>query len=248
MLSKLQYRIRETTDALDKIQTRRALQNAFYLLMNDMKWYERRGGSAVRKQVLVTWVRLMAPFTPHLCEEIEDKLGENFISLSQFPQSNPSLMDKRAELAEEVTVNTLKDTEEILRLIKIKPKRVILYISASWKNHVLNKAILMKKDNALDMKSLMNALMGEPAMRSHAKEIPKFAQKVITDVQGMETELMNALLEVDFNEISALNEAKEFLSRAVECNIEIYSADSPEYDPQGKSKFASPMRPAIYIE
>jgi leucyl-tRNA synthetase len=106
----------------------------------------------------------------------------------------------------------------------------------------------MKKENTLNMGYLMNALMSDPSMKIHAKELPRFAQKVITDIQGMETELMNSLLEVDFDEMSALDEAREFLSRAIDCNIEIYSADNPDYDPQGKSRFASPMRPAIFIE
>lgn len=248
MLSKLQYRVKETADALNKIQTRRAVQNAFYLLMNDMRWYERRGGTAVRKQVLDTWVRLMAPFTPHLCEEIEEQLGGDFISLRQFPQTDMSLINRGAELAEEITSSTLRDMEEIIRLIKIKPKRVVLYTSASWKKKVLKKAILLKKEYSLDMKSLMNSVMSDPEFRAHAKDIPKFAQKAIADIQGMDTELMNSLIDVDLDEISALNEAREFLSRAIDCNIEIYSADFPEYDPQGKSRQAAPMRPAIYVE
>ncbi|MCE8423261.1 MAG: leucine--tRNA ligase [Candidatus Methanoperedens sp.] len=248
ILSKLQHRIKETTDALNKIQTRRAVQNAFYLLMNDMKWYERRGGGVARKQVLDTWIKLIAPFMPHLCEEIGEEIGGNFISLSSYPRVNASLIDKNAELAEEVTSNTLKDIEEIIRLIRLKPKRVVIYTSPSWKREVLKRAIIMKKDKSLDMKNLMSALISDKTMKIHAKEIPKFAQKVIADIQGMDDELMNSLLDMDFNEISALNEAKQFLGREVECNIEIYSADSPEYDPQGKSRFALPMRPAIYIE
>ncbi|MDL5501637.1 MAG: leucine--tRNA ligase, partial [Candidatus Methanoperedens sp.] len=152
------------------------------------------------------------------------------------------------ELAEEITGNTLKDIEEIIRLIRIKPKRVILYTAASWKKKVLVKAIMMKKDNVLDMKTLMSALMSDPLMRPFAKEIPKFAQKIITDVQGMEKELMSSLTEVDFDETKALYEAVDFLNCEIGCSIEIYSADAPEYDPQGKSKNAVPMRPAIYIE
>lgn len=248
MLSRLQRRIKETRDALDKIQTRRAVQNAFYLLMNDMKWYERRGGSAARKQVLDTWVRLLAPFMPHLCDELWKELGGGFISQAQYPEADPSLTDRGAELAEEITGNTLRDIEEILRLIKIKPGRIILYTSPSWKKAVLKRALTMKKENALDMKNLMNALMKDPKMRAYAKEMPKFAQKVISDIQGMDAELMDSLLEVELDERHALSEALGFLRREVECNIEIYSADEPGYDPQGKSRFAAPMKPAIYIE
>lgn len=248
MMSRLQFRIKETAEALNMMQTRRAVQNAFYLLMNDMKWYERRGGCGARKQILITWVRLMAPFTPHICEEIGEKIGTGMVSLARFPEVDLALIDKGAELAEQTTANTLRDMEEIIRLIKIKPKRIVLYTSPAWKKQVLKKALEMKKEKALDMKTLMNVLMSDPAMRTYGKEIPKFAQKIITDVQGMEHDLMDALLEVDFDEISALNEARDFLSGAVGCNIEIFSADDPEYDPQGKSRFASPMRPAIYIE
>lgn len=248
MSSKLQYRIKETADALNKMQTRRAIQNAFYHMMNDMKWYERRGGISARKEILDVWIRLMAPFTPHVCEEIQEHSGKNFISSDKFPEADISLIDRGAELAEEITGNTLRDIEEIIRLIRIKPKRVILYTAASWKKKVLNKAIMMKKDNVLDMKNLMNALISDPVMRQYAKEIPKFAQKTINDVQGMEIELMDSLTEVDFDETKALYEAVDFLSREIGCNIEIYSADESGYDPQGKSKQAVPMRPAIYIE
>lgn len=248
MLSKLQYRIKETADALNKMETRRAVQNAFYHMMNDMKWYERRGGIAARKEVMDTWIRLMAPFTPHICEEIQERSGNGFISLRKFPTPDISIIDRGAELAEEITGNTLRDIEEILRLIRIKPQRVIIYTAASWKKKVLKKAIMMKRDKALDMKNLMKALMNDPAMRPFAKDIPKFAQKVITDVQGMEKDLMDSLTEVDFDETITLKESRDFLQRSVECDVEIFNADDPGYDPKGKSHLAVPMRPAIYIE
>jgi leucyl-tRNA synthetase len=213
-----------------------------------MKWYERRGGCAAKKDILDTWVRLMAPFTPHICEEIWERSGKDFISLDKFPEADISLIDRGAELAEEITGNTLRDIEEILRLIKLKPKRIILYTSASWKKNILKKAILMKKDNVLDMKNLMSELMSDPQMHPQAKDIPKFAQKIITDVQGMENELMISLTETDFDETSALRESLDFLKRVVDCDVEVFNADDAGYDPQGKSRFAVPMRPAIYIE
>ncbi|NYT20048.1 MAG: leucine--tRNA ligase, partial [Methanosarcinales archaeon] len=76
MLSRLQQRIFETNEALDTIKTRHALQNSFFLLLNDLKWYQKRGGSVLLYDVLETWVRLMAPFTPHVCEEIWEAMGK----------------------------------------------------------------------------------------------------------------------------------------------------------------------------
>ena len=52
MLSRLQRRIAEATEAMENIQTRRALQSAFYLLFNDLRWYQRRGGKNQLRAVL----------------------------------------------------------------------------------------------------------------------------------------------------------------------------------------------------
>jgi leucyl-tRNA synthetase len=95
----------------------------------------------------------------------------------------------------------------------------------------------------------MGALMSDLQMRPYVKEIPKFAQKIINDVQGMEKELMISLTETDFDETCALRESLDFLKRVVDCDVEIFNADDDaRYDPQEKSRFAVPMRPAIYIE
>jgi leucyl-tRNA synthetase len=84
MLSRLQKRIQEATTAMENIQTRRSLQSAFYLLYNDLRWYQRRGGKNQLRKVLSAWVRLMAPFTPHVCEELWAEMGED-VSLAEWP-------------------------------------------------------------------------------------------------------------------------------------------------------------------
>ncbi len=75
ILSRIQNYIKGTNTALYSIQTREAIQNSFFLLQNDIKWYQRRGGDTLLYYVLDNWVRLMAPFTPHLCEEIWEAMG-----------------------------------------------------------------------------------------------------------------------------------------------------------------------------
>lgn len=248
MLSKLQSRISETLDALNSIQTRRAVQNAFYLLMNDIKWYERRGGSKVRREVFKTWIKLLAPFIPHLCEEIWQEFEDSYVSLAPYPTPDLSLLDKEGELGEELITATLRDVDEIIRLTKIAPKKVVLYTSHQWKIKILKKAIEMKKSGSLQMKTLMEAIMGDPSIREHAKEAPKFAQRILTDIQGMGEALIKLPYEVELDEMVILREAKPFLEKEIGCRVEVYSADNPAYDPKEKSRQAAPMRPAIYIE
>jgi leucyl-tRNA synthetase len=86
MLSRLQRRIVQATEAMEEIQTRRALQSAFYLLMGDLRWYQRRGGKNQLRAVLSAWVRMMSPFIPHICEELwAAGLGQGYASRAEWP-------------------------------------------------------------------------------------------------------------------------------------------------------------------
>ena len=54
---------------------------------------------------------------------------------------------------------------------------------------------------------------------------------------------------IPINEKDHLLNAKLYLNEVFSCEVEIYSADDINlYDPAKKIKFATPLRPAIYIE
>ena len=50
------------------------------------------------------------------------------------------------------------------------------------------------------------------------------------------------------DEQALLKESASFLEKEIGCPVEVHSADSPAFDPEKKSRFAEPLRPAIYIE
>ena len=54
---------------------------------------------------------------------------------------------------------------------------------------------------------------------------------------------------IPINEKDHLINAKSYLNEALNCEVEIYSADDINpYDPAKKIRYANPLRPAIYIE
>jgi leucyl-tRNA synthetase len=54
---------------------------------------------------------------------------------------------------------------------------------------------------------------------------------------------------IPIDEKAHLSDAKPYLSEVLHCPVEIYSADDADlYDPAKKTRFASPLRPAIYLE
>ena len=249
LISRLQTRILNVAEALDTLRTREALQHAFFLLINDIKWYVRRGGKNALPAVMNAWIRLLAPFTPHVCAEVWERLGNTgYLSLQSYPAADEGLIDKRAELSELIVEKTLSDIDEIVRVTGIAKSRVVLYASPAWKWDALRVAVKLNAECNLEMKSLMGNLMANPAMQAHKKEVPKFAQKLLGDVRDMSSDLADSIMSADLDELQVLNDAAEFLSREVGCDVVAYSGDNPEYDPQDKCRFAQPMRPAIYIE
>jgi len=62
MLSRLQSHIKGTTEALDSFETRKAAQHAFFMLMQDVRWYMKRETQPevrahILKRVLDSWLR-----------------------------------------------------------------------------------------------------------------------------------------------------------------------------------------------
>lgn len=242
MLSRLQRRIGEATVAMENIQTRRALQSAFYLLFNDLRWYQRRGGKNQLRRVLSAWVRLMAPFTPHVCEELWTSLGEGYVSLAAWPAADAALVDEQAEQAEELLERTLNDVQEILNVTKAAPKKITLYTSPEWKHEMLRLALDKTIGGKLDMSALMKAAMANKAISLHKKDVPKYAQKLAKAAHSLGAEVLS------LDEFETLSREKAYLESALAVPVEIYSADKAGEDPKGKSKQAEPGRPAIYIE
>ena len=100
MLSRLQQHITTITTAMEKARLREATHTALFILDQDTQWYLRRTRratadrcgvtAAILKQVLETRVKLLAPFTPHLCEEVWHKMGNpGFISVAPWPSHDP---------------------------------------------------------------------------------------------------------------------------------------------------------------
>ncbi|WP_334102826.1 leucine--tRNA ligase [Methanothrix soehngenii] len=243
MLSRLQRRISEATEAMEEIQTRRALQSAFYLLMGDLRWYQRRGGKNQLRAVLSAWVRMMSPFIPHICEELwAAGLGQGYASRAEWPVADESLIDVRAEKAEDLLERTLNDVQEIVNVTKAQPSRIALYTTPQWKKEMLRLAVAAAAGGKLDMGALMKEAMANPAIAEHKKDAPKYAQKLAKAAHSLSAEALG------LDEYETLTREKEYLASALGAPVEIFSAEEPGADPKGKSKQAEPGRPAIYIE
>jgi Leucyl-tRNA synthetase len=245
----MQVRIKEARAAMENIQTRRALQNAFYLILNDIKWYRKRGENPkVLWDVLDLWVRLLTPFIPHICEEIWSRMNggpQNFISLARYPEVDEGKIDHSIEIEEDLLRDTIEDIREILAVTKIEPKKIVIYTAPEWKRDIYKTALKLKVKGALDMGSLMRT-----AIKDHAntRRISNFAKKMVREVELMGQAEVKILANSPVDEFETMKKAEDFISYEFGCEVSVFDAEFSKYDPAKKSDAAMPLRPAIYVE
>ena len=256
LMSVLQERIRAVTEAMEELRTRTALATALYEVWNDLRWYLRRRpnphGPTVR-EALSIWVRLLAPFAPHLCEELWELMGnKGFVSLAPWPEPDEGKVDLWAEEAEELVRSVLEDTHEILRVLKAgKAKRICYYVASGWKWRVYLRAMEVAEEGRLELKGLMRELMADPELRKRAKEVAQLAKQVFEDIRGLGPRERARRARVGaLDELAILREAADFLARELGAEeVLVFAEDDPgRYDPKGRARLARPYRPAIYVE
>lgn len=254
LLHILQKRIKATTEALESFQTRKALQEAYFGIDADLRWHRRRtswdrdGAKWALKYVLHSWVRLLAPFIPHVCEELWSQCGDGFVSLAAYPVTDESWMDAALELEEEFVEGAYNDIGEILKVTGITPKKIVLYAAPEWKCHVLRAVMEAYSSGEIDSSGIIKRVMERPDMQPYGKTIPKLVQRFISDVRSMDPAKVSFFLQAPMHDLNVLIDAREFLESEFGCEINVYPADEAEYDPKGRSTQAVPMRPAIYVE
>jgi leucyl-tRNA synthetase len=263
MLSRLQEHIRMATEAMDKLAVRKAIHSGLYELDQDVQWYLRRiadqMGIPSRKdvvnyvlsQVIGAQVRMLAPVTPHICEELwAKKGGKGFVALASWPKSNADKVDVAAEESETLIESAIEDTQNIIKATSLTPKIVYYYVAATWKWKAYLAALKRSVSAKVVQGELMKELMADPLMKEEAKSVVKFVGQITEEVNRMSPEKRQRQLKAsDVDETLILNEAGKFLRRELNAVIHIYSEDDPKrHDPKNRAQIAKPYRPAIYVE
>ena len=252
ILSRLQRVVERATESLEALKIRDALNHPLFLLDQDIQWYLKRckalgiapDGNAL-KRVVSTRLRLLAPYTPHICEELWERMGNGApISVSKWPEVDGSLIDPTSEAIEELVKEVYEDVKEILRVTGKAPKLICLYRAAEWKWRV-HEALKGEKGVKVDIPSLI-AKAGIP----RTGEAMAYASKALRELSRIPEEARAERLALDRSlESKALEEASSLISDEIGAEVRVWDeGEEGVYDPINKARQARPLRPAIYIE
>lgn len=245
LISRMQRHIESVANAIEDLNTRTAFQAAFFDVFNDIKWYMRKAEKVnygFLLSIVKTWLKLLAPFIPAICEELWEKAGEaGFISVAEFPEVDNRLVDDKVEQLEEMLIELIEDIKSIIKATSIKPERIFIYTASSWKWKAYEK-ILGLRERKVDIGMVMKELNREPELSEvDKKELANFAKMIIKRINELR-------IREKIDEKKFLSEAKSSLEKEFACVFEIYSEEEKVYDPKNRKRFAIPGKPAIYME
>ena len=247
MLNQLNKHIKEATIALDGFQTRKALQESLFLLKKDIDHYMYRVKHLLDKQdpaviyvlstVLENWIRLLAPFTPHMSEELWEKYGgKGFVAEAKWPEYDDNLISDEIERSEQLVQNTIKDIKQIQNMVgEDNISKVHIYLAPEWKWELYKIADEVGKP---DIGQIMGRAIGAK-IYDDKKEIANTAKKI-----GREMTKTHYIGKIDEKQI--LDDAIDYITEEIGDEVIIHTDDS--YDPENKAKNAMPYKPAILLE
>ena len=250
LLSKINRHIQNIDTAFYNYDLRVASNEIFFEIQRDIQWYQKRGGAnkKILENFIKMWIKLMTPVTPHLAEELWQKYSKELVSTESFPDPNQKDISEQAEVGERLLSDVIDDTSEILKVTKIKPKKICIYVTPSWKKEIYQKAIKLDSENKLSIGDLMKETMAKPEMKTIGKQVSQFTGKLAGEIKKLNEFDKNRYL-ANIDEKDYLVKAKDYINQIFSCEVQIFSADDKEiFDPANKKRFAHPLKPAIYIE
>jgi leucyl-tRNA synthetase len=207
--------------------------------------------SELLRQFLNIQIRLLAPSAPFTAEEVWERMGNvETINAAGWPKVETNMIDADAEESEFLISNLLADLQNIVKVTKITPTRIVIYTSASWKIQVYRTILSIMQAGRINFGEIMKQLISNPET-AQSKADPKLVQKMVEDIRSAPLEARSRrLMLTGFNEITSICDAQSLLSSEInKAQIVVYSEEDPtKYDPKSKAKSARPFKPAILIE
>jgi len=243
LLSTIHRRIASTNEAMDEMKMRRAASLAFLEIWNDLRWYMRRSEEPRRQtleDVFAAWVRLMAPFTPFVAEDLNRELGgKGLVSQADWPELSDFPVDEEAELAEQAVNRVLEDARSVLKVVKGQKKKLNVYVASDEVSHYFAELSAAKSSGGA---------AGSIVKKYSALKVPP--DRVFRLQYEIGEELLRRYLShPKFNEFETLRASSHFIASELGIEVSVQKAGEPETrDPENRSRGSLPLKPAFYIE
>ena len=103
-------------------------------------------------------IRMIAPFAPFTAEEVWERMGNRqSITTAEWPAVEEEKIDIMAEESEFLISSLLVDVQNIVKVTKITPTKIVIYGSADWKAQVYKAILANIQDGTINFGQIMKA-------------------------------------------------------------------------------------------
>jgi len=193
----------------------------------------------INKKVAETLLLLMAPFTPHIAEELWEKLGRQpFISNAKWPVADKKRIDDKLEAAEELGELVRRDIIALQELTGLtKPGKIILILPDEWKYYFM-ESLKKEMEKTRNVGELIKSLCSKD--KANAKFIANLVPRFVKTPDKIPQVVLSPEIEKKALQACALELEKEFKTK-----FEIVLESKSKHE---KARNAMPGKPAIIFE
>jgi leucyl-tRNA synthetase len=251
LLSATRRLVESVRQAFDENELRSAAEAIYAGLPALLRRYYARGGvpGSATDRLASAWVRLLAPITPHLAEELGAGRFRGLVAVERFPEPDEFPASPEAEAREAFLDRVEEDLRAVLRPQSDRggeaPTSVAFFVASPWKR-VVEGWVRESVDQGQEpsVASVMGRTKDHPELAAVRSAIPKYVQRVAPLARSEPPPLGPAV-----DELATLRAAEGHLTRRFGFRaIEVYPEDeAAEHDPLGRRERARPGRPAFFL-
>lgn len=235
LLSRINRKIEQSEKLYSGFHIRELALDIFYDVINDLQWYMKRTKEPNLHDFFVKWVPLIAPFMPHYAEEYWEMLAQKgFVVNTDFPKPDKKAISDDIEAGELLVTKVRDDIENLKSLLKIKPKRIWIFVANDLKRKIYST---IAREKAFD--KIMKSASSDPEMKMKMDVVQKMAKSLAKNVHALGS-IPSANEELD-----ALTSADAFLETEFQCEVSVLLEDDGKHE---RAKNAMPGKPAIVLE
>ncbi len=249
--SQLHRLLRRCRTAMDGLDLRAFSEDVYVTLPTLLRRYYARGGAPgeLTDRVGRVWIRLLAPITPHVAEELGEGRLPGLVATERFPNAEEFALAPDAEAREAFLDRIEEDLRAVLRPSADRgepaPDEAVFFLAAPWKSEV---EVWMRE--AVDagglpaIRTIMDRARLHPEMKAYLAEIPKYVERVGPMLRGEPP-----APDVAVDERATLRSAEGYLARRLGFgSVTVVSeAEGEPHDPLRRRERSRPGRPAFYL-
>ncbi len=232
-------------------ELRDAAEIAYSEFPSTLRRYYARGGAPgdATAEFGRAWVRLIAPMTPHLAEELGHGWFGGLVAVARMPLADEFPRSEAAEAREAFLEQVEVDVRAVLRPAKERgdptPDAIVFYVAPPWKATVEGWLRDGLDQGSLPaIKDVMERAQAHPEVAAHRGDLAKYVQRV---GPLLRSEPRSAPTPVPEREV--LRGAEAYLTRRFGFSaVTVVDEETAEsLDPLRRRERARPGRPAFYV-